>query len=301
MQWAVLATWKMSLNGCDKAASLLKMGDYAHRAVLNGIHDVEDNPSFHSVGYGGRPDINGHVVLDGGFMDGNTLHFGAVGSIEGYRSPVSIAYSLLKYDANNFLVGHGAEQYAESQGFAKRNNVTEESTKIYEQGMKERKQKLKAYDGHDTVCFLAKDIRKTIVAATSTSGLFLKEAGRVGDSSLPGNGYYADSDIGAAAATGMGEEIMKGALSYAAVARMAEGDSAQEAADHVVNHLDQLLKKRNGYAQAMSLIVMDKEGSYGIGTNVPFTFTYASENTRTTLFEAVPDAEHTIIREVKEI
>ena len=112
MKWAVISTWKMSLEGCRKAADLLAKGESASEALTVGIEDVEDNASFSSVGFGGLPALDGHVYLDGGFMDGDTLHFGAVGAVEGFRSPIRIARSLVNREFNNFLVGTGAEEYA---------------------------------------------------------------------------------------------------------------------------------------------------------------------------------------------
>lgn len=295
MTWAVIATWKMAFHGTEEAAEILAQHGSAADAAVRGVSLTEDNPSFHSVGYGGRPDRTGHVVLDGGFMDGDTLHFGAVASLEGFRSPVSIARSLTEGDANNFLVGAGAAAYAESHGFEKRDNLTEEARQIYEQE-KERLQKLSAYDGHDTVCFLTLDNQGTLCAATSTSGLFMKEPGRVGDTPVPGAGFYADSEYGAAAATGMGEEIMKGALSYAAVNLMKEGYSAMEAAQKAVDELDARLKKRNGYANAISLIALAPDGSWGVGTNVDFPFVTADETNGTQLLEAAKVNGKTVIK-----
>jgi isoaspartyl peptidase/L-asparaginase-like protein (Ntn-hydrolase superfamily) len=49
-------------------------------------------------------------------------------------------------------------------------------------------------------------------AIDPVSGLFMKKAGRVGDSPLSGSGFYVDSEIGGAAATGLGEDLMKGCL-----------------------------------------------------------------------------------------
>lgn len=284
MKYAVLATWKMALEGTRKTASLLQEGEHSGRAIVEGIAMVEDEPSFHSVGYGGRPNAEGRVFLDGGYMDGDTLHFGAVGAIENFRSAVRIAFSLQEGDANNFLAGEGAERYAEAAGFEKRDNVTEEALAIYLKE-KDRLKELSAYDGHDTVCFLALDQNGTVCAATSTSGLFMKQPGRIGDTPLPGVGYYADSKVGAAAATGMGEEIMKGALSYEAVRLMKEGMSAQEAAEKAVGDLDRELKERNGHANPMSLIVLAKDGSCGIGTNVSFTWCYASDSEEAAVHE----------------
>lgn len=299
MKWAVLATWKMSENGNRIASQILAENRKASEAILHGISDVEDNPSFHSVGYGGRPDTNCRVILDGGYMDGDTLHFGAVGAIEGFRSPIHIAYSLRESDANNFLVGQGAEEYASKHHFEKRDNLTEEMIALYEQEKEKRKQ-LSAYDGHDTVCFLAKDSFNSICAGTSTSGLFMKEKGRLGDTPVVGNGFYADSKTGAAAATGMGEEIMKGCLSYAAVMYMKMGMPVQEAADKALLQLHQELIERNGYANPMSLIVLDKEGNFGVSTNIDFTFTYGSDEQSTENYIAKLQNGKTVITKLTE-
>lgn len=288
----------MSYDGCVKAAEILeKPNGTCDEAVLSAIEDVEDNESFHSVGYGGWPDENCHTVLDAGFMDGNTLHFGAVGSLEGYRSPIRIAYSLKNDDANNFLVGRGAEKYAAAHGFEMRDNLTEDAKKRFQRESTKLRQ-LKAYDGHDTVCFAAMDQKGNMCAGTSTSGLFMKKEGRVGDSPLPGSGYYCDSLSGAACATGMGEEIMKGALSFAAVSLLEQGFSPKDAAEKAVNDLVKKLIQKNGYAQAMSVICLDCNGNYGIGTNCEFTFTFASDEVKPKTFIAMPENGKLVIREM---
>ncbi len=56
---------------------------------------------------------------------------------------------------------------------------------------------------------LAQDRKGDFAAACSTSGLRYKLNGRVGDSPIIGSGIYVDNEIGAAGATGQGEEIMK--------------------------------------------------------------------------------------------
>ncbi len=57
---------------------------------------------------------------------------------------------------------------------------------------------LEAYDGHDTVCMIGLDSNKNMAVGVSTSGLFFKKAGRVGDSSVIGSGFYCDSLVGGA-------------------------------------------------------------------------------------------------------
>lgn len=297
MSWSVISTWKMSLEGNRKAGRILESHGTAGDAVLLGVQDVEDNPAFHSVGYSGLPDAGGYVTLDAGYMDGDTLEFGAVGCLEGYRSPAAIARSLIHYPYNNFLVGEGAAAYAGNHGFERRDNLTKDSAERY---LRERNlnQTHSSYKGHDTVCFLARDEKGTIVSCTSTSGLYLKEHGRVGDTPLPGCGYYADSTIGAAAATGVGEEIMKGALSRAVVDLMAQGMHVQEAADKALADLKERLGEN---IRPISLIAMDKDGNTGVSTTLAFPFCVAKEGGDTELYLAEPsETGITSIRKIED-
>ena len=292
MKWAILSTWKMSYSGASEAAEMLKNHSSAADAAVHCIQNVEDNPEFMSVGFGGLPDETGHVVLDGGFMDGDTLRFGAVGSIEGFRSPVAIARSLKDTPFNNFLVGTGAEEYAKAGGFEERDNRTPACMERF-RTEKEKKQDLMSYDGHDTVCALALDETGSMCAGVSTSGLFLKKKGRVGDSPVVGCGYYADSAVGAAAATGVGEEIMKGVLSFRAVMYMKNGMTPMEAAHSAVSELKQELEKRNGICRPISLIVLGRDGSFGVSTTIEFPFVYAGENEEPALYLAMPGLDGT--------
>ena len=300
MKWAVISTWKMSLEGCRIAADLLCTGGKASEAILAGIENIEDNAAFTSVGFGGLPARDGHVYLDGGFMDGDTLRFGAVGSLEGFRSPIRIAHSLISRDFNNFLVGEGAAEYARANGFETRDNLTEASRQRWLKE-KEQAQELTSYDGHDTVCFLAMDEKNTQCAGVSTSGLFLKERGRVGDSPLVGCGFYADSGTGSAGATGVGEEIMKGALSHTVVMYLKAGMPVQEAAEKAVLELDRDLKARKGSCNAISLIALDKDGNYGVGTNITFPFVYASDQSEPLLYLAHPEGMRCVIEAVEDV
>ncbi|MBO7703967.1 MAG: isoaspartyl peptidase/L-asparaginase [Solobacterium sp.] len=290
----------MSLEGNRIAAGLLEQGVSGAAALTAGIKNVEDNPGFHSVGYSGLPDRDGHVTLDGGFMDGDTLRFGAVGSLEGFASPIEVARSLKDYEFNNFLVGHGAERYAREHQFEERDNLTKDSEARW-RSEQDKDQRLVAYDGHDTVCFLTLDQHGTVSAGVSTSGLYLKREGRLGDSPVIGSGFYADSKVGGAAATGVGEEIMKGALSHTAYMYMKLGLSAQEAADKALFELDEALRTRNGSCNAISLIVMDREGKFGVSTNIVFPFAYASSEHEPSLYLARADHGKTIIEQVEDI
>ncbi|MDY5997628.1 MAG: isoaspartyl peptidase/L-asparaginase, partial [Erysipelotrichaceae bacterium] len=127
---------------------------------------------------------------------------------------------------------------------------------------------------HDTVCFVCKD-ENDLISACSTSGLFMKEDGRLGDTPIVGCGYYADSKIGAASATGVGEEISRGMISYETVRLMSEGCSAMDACQKALAKLN---AKMDRELLSISVIALDANGNYGVATNCDFAFSYASEN-----------------------
>jgi len=66
-------------------------------------------------------------------------------------------------------------------------------------------------------------------SVTTTSGLAWKIPGRCGDSPVIGAGCYCDQDIGAAGATGSGEENIKVAGAHTIVENMRHGMSPEEA------------------------------------------------------------------------
>lgn len=295
MKWSMIATWKMSYDGVNKSVCLLKDKKSAKDAVLEAIHAVEENEAFHSVGYSGLPNEQGVVQCDAGFMDGKTLQAGAVGALEGVIHAVDVAYECSKGRFNNVLVGEGANEFAASLGMKKENLLTKESYERYLERKKEN-QPLSSYDGHDTVGMVVLDQQGHLVSATSTSGLFMKKRGRVGDSPLIGSGFYCDDEAGGAAATGVGEEIMRGCLSYETVRRMKEGMSAQEAASSVVFEWTERMIAKKGYCDAISLICMNPSGEIGVGTNIKFAYVAADSDSNTEIYVALPKGKEVVIR-----
>jgi isoaspartyl peptidase/L-asparaginase-like protein (Ntn-hydrolase superfamily) len=282
----ILGTWRMALEGTEKAWMLLQEGGSAEDAVETAVSEVEDNPLYRSVGYGGLPDRDGEVTLDAGFMEGRNLTYGAVFSLSGFRHPLSIARLLSREKLNNCLAGEGAAAWAREKGFAEEELRTPEAMKIY----KEEKAALdpSVYRGHDTVGVLALDSRGHMAVGTSTSGLFLKTPGRVGDSPLIGNGFYVDDRIGGAAATGVGEEIMRGCLSYEIVRRMKDGATPQEACDGALHALHRRVVEIRGSAYDLSVIAMDCKGRIGAASNIAnFSFVMPNEKGKVTPYVAV--------------
>ncbi|UQS82289.1 N(4)-(beta-N-acetylglucosaminyl)-L-asparaginase [Bombilactobacillus folatiphilus] len=288
-KWGTIATWRMSYEGLVAASQLLTEQNSAADAVETLIQKVESYQYYKSVGYGGLPNEAGVVQMDAAFMDGDTFAQGAVAGIEDVQHPISVARALSRNHYNSFLVGTGATQYAKLHGFTTTNMLTARAKKIWENRRAQlRRQSLNPYDGHDTVGAIALDQQNSLAVGTSTSGLFMKKPGRVGDSPLSGSGFYADSQVGAAAATGLGEDIMKGCLSYEIVRLMAAGCSPQQACDQAVYPFIQKLQQRYGQAGEFSLIAMNTKGQWGVATNVEFTFSVATSQSHPQILIAYP-------------
>ena len=219
-------------------------------------------------------------------MDGDTLAFGAVGNLVDIANPVRVAHALSRQRYNSLLVGQGAREWALSQGFADKTMLTERAMQHYRKRCRETLDKgLSPYDGHDTVGIIGLDKQGSMSVATSTSGLFMKKRGRIGDSPIIGSGFYCDSETGAATATGVGEDLMKGCTSYEIVRRMAQGMSPQQAADSVVFELEDKLMSRFGRAGDLSVVCMNNKGEFGAATNIKtFSFVVATARQPLTVY-----------------
>ena len=288
--WGIIATWRMAHEGVINAKELLENEGTCGDAVEASIKYVEDYPFYKSVGYGGLPNERGIVEMDAAFMDGNTFKIGAVASIVDVANPISVARKLSNEKFNSFRVGQGATEYAMLAGFERKNMLTNRAKKIWQKRLEEiAKTNLSPYDGHDTVGVVSLDKHQGMAVGTSSSGLFMKKTGRVGDSPLSGSGFYVDSQIGGATDTGLGEDLMKGCLAYEIVRLMGEGKTPQEACDQAVYSFTHLLKERYGKAGAFSLVAMNKKGEWGVATNVEFTFSVATANEKPAIYLANPD------------
>lgn len=283
--YGIISTWRMAYEGVTHHFDLLKTGGFAGDVLEKSINEVENFENFISVGYGGLPNEEGNVQLDGAYMDGSTFEVGAVAGMEDIKNPISVARQLSQDRFNTFRVGPGASKFAVLNNHEKNDLVTTHAKEKWKKRKKEvENQLLSPYDGHDTIGTVVLDKQKNVVSGTSSSGLFMKKDGRIGDSPLPGSGFYADSDIGGAAATGLGEDLMKGILSYEVVRKMEEGHSPMEAAQLTLSSFEKKLNKKYGKVGAMSLICMNKDGEWGVATNVEFTFVVATEQLEPTIY-----------------
>ena len=240
----VISTWNFGMEANREAMPLLKRGKSALDAVEAGARVPEADPEIRSVGYGGRPDEDGHVTLDACIMDSHG-NAGSVAFLQDIKHSVSVARKVMEQTDHVMLVGDGAKRFALSQGFKEEDLLTEESRKEW----LKRKENLSGKgdlgpnDNHDTISILAQDKDGNIAGACSTSGLAYKLHGRVGDSPIIGAALYCDNDIGAAGATGLGEAVIKTVGSFLVVELMRQGRSPQEACEEAVRRI---LRKHGG-------------------------------------------------------
>lgn len=283
--YGMISTWRMAYEGVVNQFERLKEGEFAGNVLEASIREIEDFENFISVGYGGLPNEEGKLQLDAAYMNGSTFEIGAVAGMEDIKNPISVARLLSQDRFNIFRVGDGAKKFAKSAGFLSENLLTDYSKNKWEERLKQvENEELTPYDGHDTVGTVVLDKDKNIVSGTSSSGLFMKKKGRIGDSPLPGSGFYADSDIGGATATGLGEDLMKGILSYEVVRRMGMGLSPMDAAQTSLKDFEEKLERKYGKVGAMSLVCMNNKGEWGIATNVDFTFVVATNEQEPTIY-----------------
>lgn len=261
----VLSTWNFGMPANEAAWEVLKNNGRALDAVEAGVKIPEGNPNERSVGYGGRPDRDGRVTLDACIMD-EFSNIGSVACLEYIKHPISVARAVMEKTPHVMLVGEGALQFALSQGFRKENLLVEASEKEWKEWLKTSRYEPKAnIENHDTIGMIALDRHGNLSGACTTSGLAYKMHGRVGDSPIIGAGLYVDNEIGAATATGHGEEVIRIAGCHLVVELMRQGKSPQKACEEAVARIVKLTKIRNKNLKNIQVgfIALNKKGEHG--------------------------------------
>ena len=141
--WAMIATWRMALEGITAGGEMLEQGAAAGEALEKAICDIEDFPYYKSVGYGGLPNEEMEVELDAAYMDGDTFDIGAVAAIKDFANPIKVAKRLSAESVNCMLVSEGAEKFAHKEGFERKNMLTDRAKicLLYTSGVNEALQK----------------------------------------------------------------------------------------------------------------------------------------------------------------
>jgi N4-(beta-N-acetylglucosaminyl)-L-asparaginase len=276
-------------NAVEEGWKILIKGGSAADAVEKATNIIEVDPEDTSVGLGGLPNEKGVVQLDASFMDGKTYSAGAVGCLENIKTPSSVARLVMQHTDHVFLVGAGALEFAKAWGFPEENLLTEKARKIWlrwkeemspadDWGPPEHLQHLKKNEAYwrdfpdvehhyGTTNVIAIDMNGDIAGCTSTSGLSFKLNGRVGDSPVIGAGLYVDNEVGAAGATGRGEDVIKSCATYYIVLRMKEGYTPQQACEDALKMIVDRYKKINpDFFPSERFVAVNKSGEWGCAT-----------------------------------
>lgn len=261
----VLSTWRFGIEANAAAWEILSKNGRALDAVEAGVKIPEGDPNERSVGYGGRPDRDGKVTLDACIMD-EFSNIGSVACLEYIKHPISVARAVMEKTPHVMLVGKGALQFALSQGFKKENLLVEDSEKEWKDWLKTSQYKpIANIENHDTIGMIALDVNGNLSGACTTSGMAFKMHGRVGDSPIIGAGLYVDNEIGAATATGHGEEVIRITGCHLVVELMRQGLSPQKACEEAVMRIVKLTKNRGKDLKDIQVgfIALNKKGEYG--------------------------------------
>jgi beta-aspartyl-peptidase (threonine type) len=267
-------------DGCRAAAlagyDVLANSGSALAAVEVAVTILEDDPAF-DAGTGSHLNQAGVVQLDAGMMDGATLQVGAVAAVEQIKNPIQVARLLLN-SKHHILVGRGAVAWTQQAGIPlidPAELVVPREQKRYEQQRQagavtfEIDDDLHRPDG--TVGAVAIDRAGNLVAGTSTGGTMFKPVGRVGDSPLPGCGYYADNESAAVSSTGHGESIIRIQLARTAADLAASLALVGRPSARIFNTAAQaainILANRTGGQGG--LIMIDRTGRIGFAHNTP--------------------------------
>ena len=235
-------------------------------AVCATVVALEDNPIF-NAGTGAVLNFDGFCELDACVMESRDSRVGAVSGLQRVRNPVLVARRVMEETDHVMLTAEGAQRFARVMGFGDHDPITPERRADWRNkrdhlddflGKHALRMRLflkehPEYAG-GTVGAAAIDMSGVLAAATSTGGVTLKLAGRVGDTPIPGAGNYACPSV-AASATGTGEFVIR-TLATRAIAESVEHGATLAAAMQAM--LDQLGK---AFDADVGFIAVDRNGN----------------------------------------
>jgi N4-(beta-N-acetylglucosaminyl)-L-asparaginase len=280
----VVVASRNGIRGVAKAMDLLNQGVDTLDAVIEAVKIQELDPNDQSVGYGGLPNAEGVVQLDASCMHGPTRRAGAVGALEGIKTPSEVAKCVLKYTNHILLVGKGAQDFAVQFGFTIENLLTEASRQAWlrwRANLNPDDNYLDVPEGetfptppHGTINCSAINANGDISSVTTTAGLAWKIPGRLGDSPIIGAGEYVDNDVGAAGSTGRGESNMMVCGAFSIVENMRRGmsptDACLETLRRVVAMSERRLLDASGRPKYdLSYYALNKRGEFGAANFYP--------------------------------
>jgi len=272
----VISTWDEGLAANQAAWEILKKGGPALDAAEAGVMVTESSQNC-CVGLGGNPDRDGIVTLDACIMD-HKFNCGSVAALERIKHPIQVARRVMEKTPHVMLVGEGAQQFAVAQGFPlEPSQLSPDAEKAYKEWLKTSEYKpviniensgnkkvgpVGGPQNHDTIALLAFDGTGNLSGSCTTSGMGFKMRGRVGDSPIIGSGLYVDNEVGAAAATGQGEDVIRMAGAHTVVELMRQGLSPMAACRAAVERVARI-KGAQAKDIQVCFIAVNNQGQHG--------------------------------------
>lgn len=209
----------------------------ALETVVYAVSQLEDDELF-NAGIGSQIQSDGKIRMSASLMDGESQKMSGVINIEEVKNPIQVAQGLMQVD-DRILGGSGATNFARQNGFEAFSTEIPQRRAEYEA-------KLKSL-GTGTVGCVALDKDGKIAAATSTGGKGFEIPGRISDSATVA-GNYANEFCGVSL-TGVGEDIVSGAVAAKIVTRVTDGFSLEKAFEKTFTEL----KPYDGFAGAIAI------------------------------------------------
>lgn len=278
----VVATWDAGIAANKAAWNVLKNNGRALDAVEQGVMVTESSQNC-CVGLGANPDRDGFVTLDASIMDEN-FNCGSVAFLERIKHPISVARKVMEKTPHVMLVGSGAQQFAVAEGFTlEEQKLSDDAKKSYENWLKKNEYKpvinIERTEGghgpfapvqlengewnHDTIGMIALDVKGNLSGSCTTSGAGFKMRGRVGDSPIIGAGLFVDNEVGAAVATGQGEDVIRIAGSHTVVELMRQGLHPEDACKKTVERIIKAKGIEKCKQIQVCFIALNKKGEVG--------------------------------------
>ncbi|MCB0834087.1 MAG: N(4)-(beta-N-acetylglucosaminyl)-L-asparaginase [Bacteroidetes bacterium] len=275
------------LAATARAMELIQSGSDALDACIAGVNIVEDDPEDITVGLGGLPNEDGVVELDSCVMHGPTCRGAGVASLQNIKNPSKVAKVIMERTDHVLLVGQGALKFARMHGFEEMNLLTDRSRNEWlkwKENLSKEDDWLPPHTMEDkdigdllrgyartygTINCNGLDKDGNLSGVTTTSGLFFKIPGRVGDSPILGAGLFVDNAVGAAGSTGRGEANLLNCSSVMIVEYMRQGKSPEQACllacQRIVDHTKEarLLNDDKKPKFDVKFYAINKRGDFG--------------------------------------
>lgn len=211
-----------------------------HSALATAVYActlLEDDALF-NAGTGSQIQSDGKIRMSAAVMDGESQKMSGVINIEEVKNPVLVAQTLMGED-DRVLGGAGATNYAREHGYEAFSTEIPQRRAEYEAKRKAT--------GMGTIGCVALDKEGRLAAATSTGGKGFELPGRISDSATVA-GNYANECCGVSC-TGVGEDIVSGAVAAKIVTRVTDGQQIEAAFEKTFAEL----KPYDGFCGAIAI------------------------------------------------